>query len=192
MLIKFRSLASLFLFKLKSLFRKRESGNAIDMLGSVFVVVMMFAMILALVSYASLVEKKLSIDNTVKQYLYVTEQYGYLDGLPTNTNPITCAMSGTSLNTAGLAIGSDAEKMIKDLERNGCTNVVIESDTTRTQKGYGQEVVVDLTVSFPNPLFETIGATTEEQANRSWFKILMPASSRTVSYNVRFESASRW
>jgi len=55
-----------------------EQGGLADLLGSVFLLVFVFSLLAAYISYSGLIEKKLKIDNIAKTYLYDMEEFGYL------------------------------------------------------------------------------------------------------------------
>ena len=167
---------------------KRESGNIVDAMGSLFVVILLFAMILVMAAYGSLVEKKLAIDNTVKEYLYLEEQYGYLRGAPSEL-PKSYTCSNGVINTSGLAAGSDAENLVRDLcTNNGVTKVIIESGTTRVQQAYGNEVVLKVTVTFNNPIFKEVG--TNSKNGPGLFKVF--GLKQEITYTIEYKATSRW
>lgn len=166
--------------------RKREDGNAVDMMGAVFVCIMLFAMILATAAYSALVERKLGIDNTVKEHLYLTEQYGYLRGLPSGNLPLTRNRNlDGSADTSGLTL--DAASLVKTLmEGNGCKTVTITNHTTKNQQAYGNKVEVEVIVVFDSPMYKVLG-TNDPHA---WFKLF--GLDDEITYTVSYTSTSRW
>lgn len=104
-----------------------EEGNIIDQLGSIIVMVFIFAMILANAAYGSSVQKRLNIDNVAKTYLYIMEQNGYLSE-------------------------EDETNMTNELASLGVSVVSFEG-TTKTQVAYGDRVTLQCKVEFQNPLY---------------------------------------
>lgn len=107
--------------------RSLEHGNVIDQLGSIIVMAFVFAMILAYAAYGNVVQKRLSIDNTAKEYLYKMEQ-------------------------EGLLTDADKANMTKDLADAGVT-VEDFNGTTTKQVAYGDKVELICKVKFENPLY---------------------------------------
>lgn len=159
---------------LLSLLKNREKGNAIDLMAAVFVMIMLFAMILGMIAHGSLVEKKLNIDNTVKEYLYIAEQYGHLcngtDGYKSSSCQNYCL---------------ELEQMLVD--NLDCINAKVEADTTFMQVSYGNPVKVHVTVEFYNPLYEKLSA---EEHDNTWFTIA--GLDRIIEYSVSYTATSRW
>lgn len=159
---------------LSHLLKDRENGNAIDLMAGVFVMIMLFAMILGMIAHGSLVERKLNIDNTVKEYLYIAEQYGHLcngtDGYSSSSCQNYCAT---------------LEKILVD-DLN-CISAKVEADTTTTQVSYGNPVKVHVSVEFYNPLYEKLSA---EEHNNTWFTIA--GLDKVLDYSVSYTATSRW
>ena len=156
------------------LFCKREDGNAIDLMSGVLVMVLLFVIILIMIAYGSLVSKRLDIDNTVKEYLYIAEQYGHLcngsDGLKSEVCKDFC---------------SELEQKL--VNEHGCLSASVLPDTTMSQVPYGDKVRVHVVVQFTNPLYEKIGA---EEKGQSMFTIA--GIQRVIEYSVSYDATSRW
>lgn len=106
-----------------------EEGNIIDQLGSIIVMVFVFAMILANAAYGKTVQMKLSIDNIAKEYLYAMEQNGILDA-------------------------DNKNNMVSDLADIGVTVVDdFAGSTVEKQAAYGDKVKLICHVQFENPLY---------------------------------------
>lgn len=104
-----------------------EEGNVVDQLGSIIVMMFIFAMILAFAAYGNSVQKRLNIDNIAKQYLYAMEQNGFLS--------------------------EDDQKSMSDKLADIGVTIVNFDGTTDTQVAYGDEVILDCDVEFQNPLY---------------------------------------
>jgi len=155
-------------YRIPSSLKKREDANVIDMMASCLVFVMVFAMILVMMAYTALAQKRLQIDNVVRNYLYITEQDGYL---------------------SGDASGGNYKSLEDNLKAVGCTTVNIESDTTRVQVSYGQPVKVHVSVAFQNPIFRVIGSN---GSRRGLFLLPSSVIPTTINYDICYESTSRW
>ena len=156
------------------LLQKREEGNVVDLMAGILVMILLFAMILAMIIYGSLVEKRLAIDNTVKEYLYIAEQYGHLcngvDGFKSSVCRDYCSeLEQTLINT------------------HGCTEAKVEPDTTVKQVAYGNQVRVHVTVKFPNPLYEQFS---QEEKGDGMFTLL--GIQPVLEYSVSYDATSRW
>ena len=149
--------------------RKREDGNIIDQMGSCIVMLMIFAMIIAMVSYGKLTNMRLAIDGTVRNFLYIEEQEGYLSGVGSTTPQ------------------QNAAALTSSLRQVGCTSVAINPATTQTQVGYGEPVVLDVTVKFPNPIYTNLSS---ERHPHAWFTV--PGLPREITYRIVYSSTSRW
>lgn len=153
------------------LFKKDEDGNYIDMMAGVFMMVCFFAIILVMASYGSLVDKRLSINNTIKNYLYIAEQQGGL----------------TSEDVENLKdILSDYNCTVDSITINGSTNWIAKGNGN--QVPYGDKIVLEVTVSFANPVYEVIG--TEDGNSRGWFGVV--GIDKTIQYTKTLSSTSRW
>lgn len=109
--------------------RPTEQGNIIDQLGSIIVMFFVFAMILAYAAYGNVVQKRLSIDNVAKKYLYLMEQNGQLTS-------------------------DDQTDMTNELANYGVTVVNYDGTTTvNTRVAYGDTVNLVCHVLFENPLY---------------------------------------
>ena len=160
---------------------KKEKGNMIDNMASILVMIMIFVMITAMVSYGRLVMIKLSVDNTVRNYLYISEQQGYLS--PDDIANMTRQLAVT------LDIREDA---------------VDTSGTTITQVPYGDPVSVVVTVNFTNPLFKNLGITASNGRSREWFGIESTNPTKnygakkiaktlaSITYTTSYTSTARW
>lgn len=149
----------------KSIFKRLEYGNVIDQIGSILVVVFIFALILAYSAYGKLTQERLAVDNVAKEYLYRMEEYGYLRS-------------------------EDEDAMVAAMESVGA-KVVSFGDTTREKESgsdvqvtYGDQVVLDLTLSYPNPFFNVFSS------DNAWIKIL--GFEKEIQYHVRMSATAKW
>ena len=108
-------------------FSKNEDGNVVDQMGTLIVMIFVFAMVLAYAAYGRTVQIRLRIDNACKEALYSMEQQGYL------TDEAADALE-VSLTAEGVAIASMGE-------------------TTTEQVAYGDPVLLECDVTFKNPFF---------------------------------------
>lgn len=149
----------------KSIFGRLEYGNVIDQIGSILVVIFIFALILAYSAYGKLTQERLAVDNVAKEYLYKMEEYGYLRS-------------------------EDEDAMVLAMNQVGAT-VVSFGETTREKESssdaqvtYGDQVVLDLTLSYPNPLFNVFSR------DNSWIKIF--GFDEEISYHIRMSATAKW
>lgn len=161
--------------KLKNIFalskNAKEDGNIIDMMAGVFMMVCFFAIILVMASYGSLVDKRLSINNTIKNYLYIAEQQGGL----------------TAEDVQNLEdVLSDYGCTVESITINGSTNWIAKGNGH--QVPYGDKIVLEVKLSFANPVYETVGANGSN--SRGWFGV--PGLSETIQYTKTLSSTSRW
>ena len=147
---------------------KKEQGNVIDYLGSLFVVAFIFVMILAYAAYGKVTQQRLAIDNCAKEYLYRMEEYGFI------------AKDAASVVGHSPTIA----ELVDSYEAIGVEAVVDEANTTVSQVGYGDPVTLTLTATFDNPLFTTFG---DED---SMFSIL--GFDEKLAYNVSISSTAKW
>ena len=108
-------------------YRKTEDGNAIDMLGSAFVLLFMIVLVLAYSSFAKLSQQRMAIDNIAKEYLYAMEEHGYMSSEE---------MAGMTADLA--AIGVTASSF---------------AGTDIVQVTYGERVHLVCTTNFENPVY---------------------------------------
>lgn len=162
--------------KLKNIFalseNAKEDGNTVDMMAGVFMMVCFFALILVMASYGSLVEKRLSINNTIKNYLYLAEQQGGL------TADDVKELEG---------ILSDYGCTLESITINGQKNHWIEKGNGK-QIPYGEKIVLEVKVSFANPVHDVIG--TDDSNSQGWFKVA--GLDDTIQYTKTLYSTSRW
>lgn len=149
---------------------QKEEGNVVDLMAGVLMLVFAFATILVMISYGSLVDKRLSVNTSVKDYLYLAEQQGGLtetdvDSLTTILKEYDCTVEKITIN--------NGENWIA--EGNGA------------QIPYGDEVSLQVVVSFKNPVFHFFG--TDGQGD-GWFKV--PGLTPTIRFTKTFSSTSRW
>ena len=149
----------------KDIFERLEYGNAIDQIGSILVVVFIFALILAYSAYGKLTQERLAVDNVAKEYLYKMEEYGYLRS-------------------------EDEDAMVLAMESVGA-EVVSFGDTTREKESasdaqvtYGDQVILDLTLSYPNPFFNVFSS------DNAWIKIL--GFEEDIQYHIRMSATAKW
>jgi len=142
---------------------KKEDGNIIDELGSIFVMAFIFALILAFAVYGRMVQTRLAIDNIAKEYLYEMEQEG------------TLAKESQALMTADLA----AMGVEIDTDAGGWGVTDIDN-----QVPYGDEVVLECHVQFKNPLFQVFSGST-------WVSGALSID-ENLHYAVNFKATSKW
>lgn len=142
-----------------------EYGNVIDQIGSILVVIFIFALILAYSAYGKLTQERLAVDNVAKEYLYKMEEYGYLRI-------------------------EDETEMVEAMNKVGAT-VVSFGETTReselstdAQVTYGDQVVLDLTLTYPNPLFNVFSS------DNAWIKIF--GFDSEIEYRIRMSATAKW
>lgn len=154
----------------------REEGNFVDMMAGVLMMVCLFAIILTMLAYSALIERRLAVNNAVRNYLYIAEQQG---GLQT----------------------TDVEALRKFLEVNyGCTdiNITVNEGVNWIDQGsfqvpYGSEIRLSVTMKMPNPIYQVLGLSEEQKANGGsdtyWFLVKIRDK---IDYRVGFTSTSRW
>ena len=144
---------------------KKENGSSmgVDLCACMLVFLFSFGMILAYLSYTQAAQMKMQIDNVGKEYIYKLEETGIFDD-----------SMKAGLKTA--------------LENCGCTVDMTSFQTNATvQVEYGKEVNYKVTVSFPNPLYERLGA------EKKGVSIVTVAGIRpTITYTIERRSTSRW
>lgn len=117
---------------MKNLKSKKENGNFVDQMGTLFIMVFVFILILVFAAYGSMVRDRLAIDNYAKEYLYQMEQTGYLS--------------------------STLKSQLKNnLEGLGCTNVVIEATSDKVP--YGTTIKLGYECDIPNPLYKYLSGS---------------------------------
>ncbi len=112
-----------------------EDGNVVSQMAGVITMIFVFVMVLALLAFAKLVNYRMGIDNTVRNYLYVAEQKGYLSS-------------------------DDIDAFRASLESIGCYDVTINATTA--QVPYGSEVTVGAQLKFDNPIWESFSKDTHD------------------------------
>lgn len=150
---------------LKRLIWKKEEGSsiAIDLCACLLVFVFSFGMIIAYLSYTQAAQMKMQIDNVGKEYIYKLEETGLFD----------------STMQAGL---------VTELEGLGCTIVPGSFHTNATtQVAYGKEITYEITITFPNPLYERLGA---EKKGASI--VTVAGIKPNITYTIERRSTSRW
>ena len=150
---------------------QKEEGNVVDLMAGVLMLVFAFATILVMISYGSLVDKRLSVNTSVKDYLYLAEQQGGLTESDVN-----------SLTTILKKYGCTVEK----ITINNGENWIAEGNGA--QIPYGDEISLQVVVSFENPVFHYFG--TNEQEGGGWFEV--PGLTPTIRFTKTFSSTSRW
>ena len=114
-----------------SLLNKKEHGSLLmDELGVFLVLMFCIVMILTYASYTKIIQNKMTIDNKVKEYLYVLEEEGYLSSAKQ-------AQMKTELENLGITIHDFV-------------------GTTTSQVEYGTKVRLKCKVSFSNQLYEQL------------------------------------
>lgn len=148
-----------------------ERGNFVDNMGVLFVMAFVFALLLAFISYAKMIQMKLDVDHIAKQYLYIMEQYGYL---PSDIN-------------------GNTEQTIKEaLAKAGCDPDSFVLNKSVTQYGsfkqveYGDSVSFCFYVKGKNPLYTYLHGNPED----NWF--FQQWINQYVDINVHVTSTSKW
>lgn len=166
---------------------KKEPGNIVDQMGSLFVMVFMLVMVLVLIAYSKMVQMRISIDNVVKEYLYQMEEEGCL------TEEMQASMK-EELRDLGVDYGSAGEAISFAGTSNLGTN----------QAAYGDKVTLVCTMTFPNPLYETISAEKKgnghtwevddagnlKSRDATWFTIA--GLEQTITYTAKMSATSKW
>lgn len=162
--------------KILASFRKKEHGTYIDMMAGVVMMVCIFALILVMLAYGSMVEKRLAINNAAKNYLYIAEQQGGL----TQDDKVMLT-----------SILKDYGCTVEEIKVNGTDDVIAPKNGK--QVPYGNKISVSVKVSFANPVYTVIGLTDAQAADPTkvwWFRTNF--ISPTVSYTTTLSSTSRW
>ncbi len=152
----------------KKLLRQTERGNVVDYIAAIFIMLFLFACTLALINYSKIIQMRLKADNIAKTYLYKMEENGYLKSI---------SLSGGY---------SDKEALINAFEEAGFNDVNILTDTTTKQVAYGDEIVLAVSLSMSNPLYDAFGGSKE----RYLFGI--KGLDRTFTFQIRMKSTSKW
>lgn len=157
---------------------KMEDGNIVDNLTVIIIMVFVFAVLFAFISYSKCVMIKLNADSITKEYLYKMEEWGYLKP-------------------------EDKEALIKDLENAGFTVNRIETNIpVGKQAAYGDKVVLTITVSIQNPVYEILGAEKKggeyvldengNQTNTGGTMFVKAGLSPILTFSVSMSSTSKW
>jgi hypothetical protein len=155
--------------------QKKEEGNYIDWMAGVFIMVLIFAMTLVMMSYGSLVDKRLSINNAIKNYLYIAEQQGGLT--QADVNSMKSILQGYGVTVNSVTINGRSDKWIGEA---GTSN--------GNQIPYGDQIDLEVTVTFTNPIYQIVGA--KESGETGWFKV--GGLNKTITYTKKLSSTSRW
>lgn len=147
-----------------------EPGNIIDQMGSIFVMVFMFVMVLVFAGYSKMVMMRINIDTVTKSYLYQMEEEGCL------TAEMQQYMK-EELRDIGVNYGTDGDA----ISFAGTSNLGDD------QAPYGSRITLQCSMSFPNPMYETIG---QEKKGDAWFTL--PGLARTLNYTVKMTATSKW
>ena len=176
----------------KKLFRKEprrlvrtEEGNVVDLMAGVLMMVCLFALILAMLAYSALLERRLAINNAVRNYLFIAEQQGGLT-----------LENGNDLKTfIATNYGVDIETIkvyVAEHEYNagglGWINLHGTSDHEMQNIPYGTAFELKVEMQIPNPLYQVLGASND--GDMYWFKV--GGLSHTIPYTISLSSTSRW
>lgn len=157
---------------------RMENGNIIDNLSAIIVMVFVFAVLYAFISYGKCVMIKLKADNITKEYLYKMEEWGYLR--------------------------AEDEKALKDaLTEAGFTNISINTNVPiGKQVAYGDKVELTITVSVRNPVYEVLGAeprggefTLDKNGyptNAGGTMFTKAGLSPIITFSITMSSTSKW
>ena len=146
--------------------QRYEEGNVIDEIGSVLVMILVFALILVFAAYGKVTMQHLAVNNVAKEYLYRMEENGCLT--------------------------SDEVTSLKaDMKSTGVTNTedtdfLSNASDVETQVTYGAKVTLSLKVKIPNPLYTTFG-----NKDNLLYKSVM-GFPQTFSYPIVMSSTSKW
>lgn len=154
---------------IKKLLWKRISGKedgsslGVDLCACLMVFIFSFGMILAYLSYTQAAQMKMQIDNVAKEYIYKLEETGMFDNTMKN-----------GLKTS--------------LEACGCTvDMTTFQTNASTQVDYGKEVRYQVTVSFPNPLYQRLGGEVHGESI-----VTVMGLKPMITYTIERRSTSRW
>ena len=130
----------------------RKENGIQDTMGSLFVMLFIFIMLLCYVGFSKSVSKKADCDNIAKKYLYRME-------------------------SAGCLTSEDFENMTLDFDK---INVSVQDiGSSRTRVPYGEEVVLHIRLTFPNPLLEFLDLSS------------LGISLKT-QYDIEWEATAKW
>lgn len=132
----------------------RKENGSMDLIGAVYVLLFVFVMLLVYIGISKSVQLKLQCDTIAKNYLYRMEACGYLKQ-------------------------ADYESMVADFRGIGATNVSKNIGTTSKQVAYGDFVVLDVTITVPNPILENL--------NIDFLGI-----SPQITYDIVLEATAKW
>lgn len=159
-----------------------EDGNVIDMMAGVFMMVCLFAIILTMLAYFALVERRLSINNAIRNYLYLAEQQGGL------TEDDKANLKKFLVDNYG------CDKETLEIKVLWCKKDGGESEVASgAQVPYGDTIKLSVKMDFPNPIYQVIGLTDEQIANgegeKYWFRV---KTNKSIYYEKSLSSTSRW
>ena len=151
----------------KEVFKRLEYGNVIDQIGSILVVAFIFALILAYSAYGKLTQERLAVDNVAKEYLYKMEEYGYLR-----------SEDEANLESDMSAVGATITDYGETTRENGAAHA------DDVQVTYGDQVILDLTLTYPNPFFNVFSS------ENSWIKVM--GFEEMIEYKIRMSATAKW
>ena len=150
---------------MKKIWGQKENGSslAVDLCACLLVFIFSFGMILAYLSYTQAAQIKMRVDAVGKEYIYKLEETGIFDStMQTN--------------------------LVKELESIGCTVVPGSFQTNATtQVEYGKEVTYKITITFPNPLYQRLGAEVHGASI-----VTVAGLKPNITYTIERRSTSRW
>lgn len=177
---------------------KTENGDITDHLGSLIVMVFLFAVLFALIGYSQLVMLRLDIDHTAKNYLHVMEEYGFL---PTDAD----IAAHPEIVPEGTPTKED---LITDLSNLGVEVLDMPgfegTQFIDKQVAYGDTVNLDVAVEFTNPLWKMIGESDDREAmdwdgngnevgtGKKKTMFISKLFEEKIDYQIKMKTTSKW
>lgn len=179
----------IFFGKKTRFFKRTEEGNVVDLMAGVLMMVCLFALILAMLAYSALVERRLAINNAVRNYLFIAEQQGGLtkhtDGSPDDGKTlIDFLVKNYGASDVKVYIGEHEY----DAGGPGWINDHGASGHEMQNIPYGTAFELKVEMQIPNPLYQVLGAS--NNGDKYWFKV--GGLSHTIPYTISLSSTSRW
>lgn len=152
---------------------KKEEGNVIDWLASVLVMIMMFAMIMTMATFARSVDIRLHVNNVMKKYLYTMEENGFLQ-TEDKTNLEAELESDPYIEKAQvISDGSDGTNVGKN-----------------NQVAYGDKVYLKVKVIIKNPVYEYMH--TSSRGGAIWFNTSDGSMEEKMERTFVISGTSKW
>ena len=147
----------------RKLVLQKESGNISSILGIFFVMLFVFIMMLATISFTQAMMVKIECNSVARKYLGVMEQNGYLS------------------ETMKDSMKEELEKLYMDGEEKTVTVLGFSKEdntvqTTSSQVPYGREVVLYCRIEYKNKVINPFELTTKKEG--IVFEIYMSSSAK--------------